>query len=386
MLCTALWCAIAPLASAGEMGSWAGPAIVDVGSTPSHIAIGDLDGDGKPDLVVATIEGSPKAGYRGAILVFHQKAGQYAAPPDRRFDLPVMASGLVVGDFDRDGAAELVVGLRTRRCVRLYLGGERWAKAHDCRNLNDSAGGGLSVGHINRQGMLDLVTGAVWRKWLGRERFRVGYFKGPVEHDNFSSRLVDLDGSGFDDVVFLTRGNQIRIYYGPFLAVGSVRAQDAFEVVSLTTPFAPGPRWAGLASGDLNGDGQPDIVTFRRKTKTGPAMTLVYYQNSPTGFTDGVGPSVAIEGTAGPLAIGDLNGDGLDDLAAWWAEAGAACVFLGRKGSPIPSTPGAADRAIRLPAMARSMAAGDMDLDGAADLVIGMVSGKAAIVASRTGR
>ncbi|MBM4044622.1 MAG: VCBS repeat-containing protein [Planctomycetes bacterium] len=344
---------------------------------PAHIAIGDLNGDGKPDLALGGIQDG-----KGRVLILHQKGSKFAAPADREIALPSTPSGLVVADFDKDGKNDLAVGLRGKRRLSLYLGSENLGKEHPCDNVNDSAGGGLSWGRINKAGLADFVTGGVWRKWLGGDQFQTGYFKGPEKNDNFTSRLEDMSGSGLDDVLFLTADNQVRIYYGPFLSIALIEATEAMEVVTLKTPFSPGAPYAELAIGDLNGDRQPDLVVFRQKTKDDPIRALVYLQNSPTGFTNGAGPSFALEGVAGPLVLADLNGDKLCDMAACQGDQRKLCVFFQKKGRPFASRADDADDVLRLPDSAACVAAGDVDQDGVPNLIVGMRGGNLAILRS----
>jgi len=350
---------------------------------PSHVAAGDVNGDGQPDLALAVrTTTADAAGYGGRVLFLCRKDGRYAMPADREIELRCPPSGLLVRDFDRDGKQDFAVGLRAKRSISLYLGGENFDREHCSHNGNDSAGGGLSAGRINRGGNCDFVSGAVWRKWRGGDRFGVAYFQGPVRNDNFTSLLADMDNSGFDDIVFMTSDNQVRIYFGPFFAKGLIHSSIALEVVTLAAAFSPGAPWAELAVGDLNGDAQLDVAAGRPKTRDEPARALVFLQNSPCGFTEGAAPTLALEGAGPPLVPADFNGDGRCDLAARSADANAVLIFLCGSRNPVArSTPAPwrPDWVVRLPAPAVSMAAADLDLDGAADLAIGMHGGRLAV-------
>jgi len=323
-----------------------------------------------------------------------RKSGQspgFSMPPGKSLDLPTSASGLVVGDFDRDGKNDLAVGLRSQRSLAIYLGGEDFGKTHVSEYNNDSGGGGLCWGHINADRLADFMTGAAWRKWLGADRFSTGYFCGPERNDNWFSTLADLNWDGKDDLVFTTGGhgnpkgtnNLLRIYYGPMLKMGLVGADAAAEVVTLTSPLADRASLVlrQVMVADLNGDSQPDLAVGA------PNQTFVYLQNSPIGFTQGAGPSLVLEGVT-PLVADDLDGDGLCDLVLRGADGKSISIRYQR--------PGQMNRVAwlersepqyhhSLPRAVVAIAAGDANGDGGKELFVAPDGGGLVIVAGPTG-
>lgn len=339
------------------------------------LATGDLNGDGATDLAVTAWELKPdRKGYHGGLYILLQKQKGFAAPADRRIDFPVVPSGLVVGDFDRDGKDDLAVGLRPLRTIVLYLGGEGLQREHRSQYNNDSAGGGLAWGHLNAKGHADFLSGAACRKWLGGDRFQCAYLRGLGNaHDNYSSAVADVDGDGQDDLLFVSSKCQVRICYGPFMNLSRiVNADEAREIVGLSTPMAGRPHGIRVMVDDLNGDGQRDIVVARRKT-------LIYFQNNPTGFTEGAEPSVALDGFSAEV-LADVNRDGLCDLIGCPSGRQGILVFLQKRAQPFRPTLENADFRIGLSHKSRRagpMIAGDFDGDGATDLVSAIGEGRA---------
>lgn len=336
------------------------PAFVLPGTFPaSAVAAGDLNGDGKPDLAVA----SP--GRPGRVCVYLQKEGFYRLPADREFAVadPV---GLAIADLEGDGRQDLAA-LSAGSPLRLFLGSENLAKEHAAPNNNRPNAGPL-VGRLSKEGRCDILCGPVWFKWLGGDGFRHGYFYGPEANDNRGGVLADLNLDGNTDVVLLGPGPSrvIRLYYGPMLDMLVVPG----ELSRFTELTSPAPL-AECAQGDLNGDGRPDIVA---SGAAGPdpagRRVFLYTQNAPLNFTSKAGPSAVIEGTCGALLTGDVNGDALCDLVV--AEAGTRRVllFLQKAGKPFAATDMEADQVLDAGGTNSRCLLADLNADGLPDLVL----------------
>jgi hypothetical protein len=80
-------------------GSFTAPAMFEVGNFPESIAVGDLDGDGRPDIVV-----SNQLDQTTSILI---ASGDGTFAPQRRY--PVTGSSLAIADVDGDGKPDVLV-------------------------------------------------------------------------------------------------------------------------------------------------------------------------------------------------------------------------------------------------------------------------------------
>jgi hypothetical protein len=357
--------------------------------TPAAMAIaaGDLDGDGRADiaLIEASLQKTDASGPLYDLHLHFQKDGKFSVPADKTIALgATLPSGLAIGDFDGDGRDDIAVGLRGARTFSLFLGADGHSQEIRSRYGNDSGAGGLSVGRVNASGLADFFTGAAWRQWRGKEQFGEAYFSGPERNDNWRSTLADLDRNGTDDVIFTTywsgsltvpANNRIRIFYGPFLKMMLLQATDAAHVVTLDTPFMAGdkPLLGQVMVGDLNDDDQLDLVV------PAAGQTLVYFQNSPTGFSDGATPSLVLDDVT-PLLVTDLDGDRLCDLAFLPTKEAGITLWLQQKDRPLIGAGQSVFRTIPLPRKVVAAAAGDVDGDGRPEMIAALAGGGVALV------
>jgi len=333
---------------------------------PFNFAVGDLNNDGKPDLVVTSWVRLPgaKEAYddsKSCVNVYFQKEGRFRASPDKSLSVknPI---GLAFGDFDKDRRNDLVVGVG--RGLHVFLGSENLTRDHGCVNIN---GGGSTVRacNLNKEGLCDFLSGPVWMKWHGADQFKHGYVSGPAANDNGDTLTTDFNHDGETDILTKSRDNKtLRILYGPMLAM-MVRPKDLWQFTTLTAPLP----LSSMAVGDLNGDGRTDIIVSAAfHTEGGRRKTFIYNQNSPLNFTDDAHPSVTIEGICGELAVADVNGDGLDDLVIAEAATTKTHVFLQKKSQPFATSARDADRTLMIGNNHHVILA-DLNDDGLPDLI-----------------
>lgn len=391
----------------------------------SVAGVGDIDGDRLADVAV----GAPGAGqerflegraylFLGAADGLSRSAAWTGVGKKEHAHFGHSVAG--AGDVDGDGYADLVIG--APYCARgdgrdgrafLYRGGKGGASREPLwigEGGQTAALFGISVagaGDVNRDGYSDIVVGASCFDGgevnEGRAYLFLGGADGPspepqwsVESDRGAAHFGwsvagagDVNGDGYADVVIGARdfpalgsgGGRATMYHGTphGLAPRPAWSMDGSQ---------PGGHlgWSVASAGDVNGDGNSDVVVgepFADLDGEGVGCVHVLF-GTPTGMAvvshwafeggqDGAELGTSLAG------VGDVNGDGFDDLLvgapgfdAGETDEGRAFLFLGSEGGldgkPSWTSEGNRPGARFGAALCRT---GDLDSDGYADFAVG---------------
>ena len=236
-----------------------------VASTP---AIADLDGDGWPEVVVGVGTDTNTLGHNGGVIVLTHDGRLVPGWPQMIGEANAdnytdgVWSSPAIGDIDGDGKQEIVVGGFDHRVYvwradgTLLLGWPRY--------VNDTVWSSPALADLDKDGYLEIVIGSdCWEKqggYLHAYRYTGGELPGfPVLIDQamFSSPAIgDLDGDGWLDIV-VGSGNY------PF-GMQPTKAVFAFDHFGIALPGWPAPTDDLVLSsptiGDIDGDGRPEVV------------------------------------------------------------------------------------------------------------------------------
>jgi hypothetical protein len=132
------------------------------GSEPTAIAVGDFNGDGIPDLAV-----SDEGGANNAVVLLGNGAGGFSAAPGSPFAAGANAFSIVVGDFNGDGVQDLVLASQSGNNLTVLLGqaaqgcdlnGDGKVDVGDVqRAINEALGGAPAVDDLNGDGVVNVV-------------------------------------------------------------------------------------------------------------------------------------------------------------------------------------------------------------------------------------
>jgi hypothetical protein len=328
------------------------------------VALGDVDGDGYLDLVTGN-DNQQNAVY------LNDGAGNFSWPGSaRNFGTGSDTTySVALGDIDNDDDLDIVTGNDGEQSAVYLNDGAGNFPAGSARYFGTDTDSTLSaaLGDVNGDGYLDIVTGngeqnVVYLNdgtgrfdWSGSARFF-----GTGTDETWSVAVGDVDSDGDLDIA---TGNG-----GLLLRQNIVYLNDGsgdFDWPGSTRPVGiSGDRSWSVALGDIDGDGDLDIITGNYTQQN------VVYLNDGRGHFDWLG-SARNFGTGGDLtfsvALGDLNGDGSLDIIA--GNYGQNVVYLNDGSGQFPVDSG---RSFGVASNGTySVAAGDVDGDGDLDLVAG---------------
>ena len=304
-----------PLAPAANIGGVASPA---------GIAVADFNANGVSDIAVVGIDPATNL---HAVAIFLDGA---TTPVFYDLTGDNSAQDIVTGDFNGDGNTDIAVSDPVDGTVDVLLGnGDGTFQAPittrygTAQPVGTPATAYLASADFNGDGMADLAVTDLADHQIsillgnGKGGFTLGTPITSTEASFDPQHIVtaDFNNDGLPDLVYND---------------GTAAAVDLVEGTGTGTFGAPivtavdGPVQA-LATGDLNGDGQADLVaSVSTGTGTGTIDTL---QNSAGVFAAAVSQPTSITSPA-VVAIGDINGDGLADLVTM-NSSGALEVFPG---------------------------------------------------------
>ncbi|MFO6428586.1 tandem-95 repeat protein [Erythrobacter sp. W302b] len=373
---------------------------------------GDVNGDGFDDLIIGAYGADPDGkSFAGTSYVVFGKAGGFGTS----FDLASLdgSNGFAIngidafdnsgfsvssaGDLNGDGLADLIIGAP---------GGDPSGAASGESYVVFGRAGGFAAN-------LDLAS------LNGATGFRIDGVGSGDESGFAVSAAGDVNGDGFEDLLIgayradadgkLVAGESYVVFgkasgFGASLDLANLNGANGFRIDGIAVGDQSG--FSVAAAGDVNGDGIDDLVIGAPEASSGAGAAYVLL-----GKTSGFGSSLdlaSLDGTNGfaltgiatgdnagfaVSSVGDLNGDGFDDLVvgAIFADgtAGASYVVFGSGAGFAPSLDlasldgttgfriGGIDAGDQAGFAVSS--AGDLNGDGFDDLVIGARYGDPAV-------
>ncbi len=323
------------LLSGGGPNVFTRTADLTAGGSPTSITAGDVNGDGKIDLIATDTSSG-----NGDLYVFFGD-GKGGFKPAGKLTVGSPAASVAIGDWNGDGKADLAVAGHasdppqtfdefTPNYVTILLGNGDGTFGAPKRFLAGSEQTSIAPADLNRDGKLDLVTtnssNNTVMVFLGRGDGTFDSALGYAVGDGPNSVVItDFDGDGILDIV---------VGYGEprLILPNSPETSSSFDVSTITVLLGRGdgtfwgapayplePYTVKTSIGDVNGDGFPDLIAAGAILNNVENISGVYIS---LGRGDGVfgafqparTPQVPVFFTALRAFPGDFNSDGIADL------------------------------------------------------------------------
>jgi hypothetical protein len=310
----------------------------------NSVALGDLNGDGKLDVVAThgAFDDDPPAlrSLRLVSVLYGRGDGRLGPTHEYEIGNPGDMGGafsIAMGDVNGDGKLDVVTGNFNSKSVSLLVNDGHGAFE---RPVNYSLGRqpcDVALADLNGDGKLDIATGNPNTISIilnnGDGTFGAVH-EFPAGRDTWAFTLADLSGDGRPDIATANRSRSTT-------TVLVNRGDGSFgEPVDYGT--APGP--SSVDIGDVNGDGKADVVTANGSTDPTGELEWLDSVSVLLGQGDGTLRRTRDYWLRDPnedsryfitVRIGDVNGDRKPDLVtADLGDAWSLTVFVnGGKGT-----------------------------------------------------
>ncbi len=313
--------------SSGSLGQ---PFTLPTGISSGSSTVADLDGDGRPDLIVVADD---QHIYIYQNISTNRPLGTASFAPPLALPIPVLHNGnfgmIQAVDLTGDGKLDLVTAdFMNSELVVLK---------------NVSTPGGL----------------------LTTNSFAPAVFF-PTGPTPFAVAVADLDGDGKPEIVTGGAGNAVWVFR-------NISTPGVFNTNSLAAPvtFTVKPNIKTMVLADMDGDGKPDMVTANNLNGGNQAMTISQNLSTPGHLLFGTNVVFAAPTGSYAVAVGDLDGDGKLDVVVGSQNAQTISIF---RNTSSPGSISAGSLAPRVDfhtgGWANSLAIGDLDGDGKPDIAV----------------
>jgi hypothetical protein len=317
-------------------GSFATRVNFTSGSQPRGVALGDLDGDGKLDVVVTNMNNSNISVFRNI-----SSSGSISFATLETFASPLNCEAVSIGDIDGDGRMDVILTNTGGNTISIYRNtGTSPGSISFAARVDFATGAGphgVAIEDIDGDGKIDVVTANRWVSNVSvlRNTSTAGTISFATKVDftidgqPLGVSIGDMDGDGKPDIVTSN-------YHGSFLIMSVLRNTSTAGSVSMAAKvdFPTGTNSWGISVGDMDGDGKLDVVVANSGSNTISILKNTssigsVSMNPKVDFATGASPSMG-------LAIGDLDGDSKSDVVVGNFGSNTLSVFRTVTGWPLP--------------------------------------------------
>jgi hypothetical protein len=312
---------------------------IKVGKSPGSVEASDFNNDKILDLAVTSETDS------SVNVLLGNGKGDFKEAQNSPFFAGSIPNDISINDFNKDGNMDLAFANHEKKYITVLLGNGKGNFTPAINSPYVVEGiphtHGIATGDFNNDGRLDLVTDS----W-GNDQVEILFgdsmnlFKTPGRFFKVGKRpyqrlrVADINSDGIDDIVTTnSEGNNATI----LLANGKGGFYEADG-----SPFACGDAPFGVAIDDINADRKLDLAIINSPG----SMAEGKGRNGLTVLLgDGTGKFTTMKGSpfeAGKIpnriAIGDVNGDSVNDIVTSDNDGNKIYLFLMNKNGSVPSS------------------------------------------------
>ena len=325
----------------------------NTGTNPVSVAIGDVNGDGYPDLVVANDNT-----FDTVSVIFGKGNGLFQG--DAQFSIGAPAVSIALANLG-NGYPDIVVAVEDQttkvNAVDVLIGDGTGSFAPYVQYSTGLFPTGLAVGDFNGDGNLDVAVSnsegnTITVHWGAGD----GTFQGQVNvgtgGNPYAVAAADFNNDGATDLV------AVNYAAGSVSVILSNGNSDSFQA---RQDYAAGSDPVSIAAADFNGDGKPDLVVGNYGANT----VSIEFGNGDGTFQAPTPSTTYAAGTPRALAVADFNGDNIQDIAVADYGSNTVSILLGQPGGTF-----SAATKVSVGSEPVSVAVGDFNGDGIPDLAV----------------
>jgi hypothetical protein len=314
----------------GKGGLAPGPrSTFPAGNSPNDIAAGDVNGDGRIDLAFANHD------TKYVTVLLGDGKGGFAPAPKSPFTVNSRPHphGIAFGDFNGDRNLDFVIDDWGNDSVTVVFGDGKgnFASPGVSFSVGKMPYEKLRVADVNRDGKPDIITtnteGGDVTVLLGDGK---GGFRQPTGSPfvanarPFSIAVGDLNGDGILDLAMANYSGQGTDSSKDAITILLGNGYGSFQAAP-GSPFKSGSAPTNVAVGDMNGDGIMDVAVGNYGSNN---ATVLF--GGRRGLTAAPGSPFAVGEAPSSIAIGDLNGDGKGDIVTANSKSNDVSVLLSK--------------------------------------------------------
>ena len=325
------------------------------GTQPSSVTLGDVNRDGKLDIITSN------CGSDSDSVLLGNGDGTFQAKQD--FTTPITPSSVTLGDVNGDGKLDIITANYNTINASVLLGNGDGTFQSQQTFATGNGPQSVTLGDVNGDGRLDLITANSGVSIVsGNVSVLLGNGNGTfAAQTTFTTgnlpRIVtlgDVNGDGKLDIITANSGSDST---SVLLGNGNGTFQPKVDFTTGSGPFS-------VTLGDVNADGRLDIVTANLGG-SGSASVLLGTGGSAITATFLPQQTFAADNSPVFVTLGDVNGDGDLDIVTANLSADNVSVLLGNGNGTF-----GAQATFATGSFPDGVTLGDVNRDGKLDIVV----------------